>query len=394
MPRPVTPETCLAAQHPVLAKQWVRAIDSDKGPHDVRPHSKLRVLWQCPEDERHQWEGSVTSRAPKKPGGPISSCPYCSGHRVLPENSIKALHPALAQEYAEDLNGGRPPTEVGPGSGKAWWRCTEGHTWQKAVQQRVKYPTSGCPICASIFCTHPHLLEEWDYEANDALGLDPKKLTPGSGKKPHWICKTCGYRWRASVNKRANRGTGCPACAGQVVTDKNCLATVNPTLADEWHPTKNGDTTPRDVAATKTKAWWICRQGHPDYPARISNRHYGGTGCPVCGKEKKGGRPISTTLAEACSSDDMASVLAAGWRDRDNSARGLAANRVGFQSHALAMWDCPQCSEPFERSVANWFTRQPALCEDAAAETPQKPDAWTPSPHWRRSTKLKRTTER
>ncbi len=38
------------------------------------------------------------------------------------------------------------------------------------------------------------------------------------------------------------------------------LAEVNPALAKEWHPTKNGDLTPFDFAAkSNKKVWWKCR---------------------------------------------------------------------------------------------------------------------------------------
>ena len=37
----------------------------------------------------------------------------------------------------------------------------------------------------------------------------------------------------------------------------NDLATKRPDLATEWHPTKNGDLKPTDVAAgSEKKAWW------------------------------------------------------------------------------------------------------------------------------------------
>lgn len=53
--------------------------------------------------------------------------------------------------------------------------------------------------------------------------------------------------------------------------DDNCLGTVNPSLAREWHPTKNGSLTPRDVTPSSgKKAWWICQKGHEWDTAFIS----------------------------------------------------------------------------------------------------------------------------
>jgi hypothetical protein len=43
----------------------------------------------------------------------------------------------------------------------------------------------------------------------------------------------------------------------------NCLATKNPELVKEWHPSKNGNLTPYDVTpGSEVKAWWKCKYGH------------------------------------------------------------------------------------------------------------------------------------
>jgi hypothetical protein len=68
-----------------------------------------------------------------------------------------------------------------------------------------------------------------------------------------------------------------------VIVGKTDLATVHPDLANEWHPTMNGDLTPRDVSSgTTKKAWWLCEKGH-EWVAEINSRH-GGSGCPGCAK--------------------------------------------------------------------------------------------------------------
>ena len=65
----------------------------------------------------------------------------------------------------------------------------------------------------------------------------------------------------------------------------NDLATQLPALAKEWHPTKNGALTPKDVVpGSRRKVWWICPKGH-EYQAMISSRAQG-SGCPVCAGKK------------------------------------------------------------------------------------------------------------
>ncbi len=54
------------------------------------------------------------------------------------------------------------------------------------------------------------------------------------------------HEWDGSINNRS-RGRSCPICSGKKLVKSNCLATLNPELAKEWHPTKNGKLTPFDV---------------------------------------------------------------------------------------------------------------------------------------------------
>jgi uncharacterized Zn-finger protein len=42
------------------------------------------------------------------------------------------------------------------------------------------------------------------------------------------------------VVSNRNSGTGCPYCAGRALGADNCLQTLNPSLAAEWHPVENG----------------------------------------------------------------------------------------------------------------------------------------------------------
>lgn len=88
------------------------------------------------------------------------------------------------------------------------------------------------------------------------------------------------HEWESTVNNRVN-GAGCPYCAGKKACEDNCLATVNPALAAEWHPTKNGALKPIDVTPYSNKGvWWECSKGH-EWRALVSNRS-NGRGCQRC----------------------------------------------------------------------------------------------------------------
>ena len=122
---------------------------------------------------------------------------------------------------------------------------------------------------------NPELSNEWHPTKNG--NLTPKDVTPSSNRKVWWICDN-NHEWEASVNNR-NAGSSCPYCSSRALCDDNCLQTRNLELAKQWHPTKNGSLSPRDVMPnTNKKVWWLCERNH-EWKAKISSRN-NGTGCP------------------------------------------------------------------------------------------------------------------
>lgn len=66
------------------------------------------------------------------------------------------------------------------------------------------------------------------------------------------------------------------------------LAASHRALAKEWHPVKNKNLTPKDVArASRQKVWWQCKNGHA-WEAAVYSRSLGGNGCPYCSGRKVG----------------------------------------------------------------------------------------------------------
>jgi hypothetical protein len=76
----------------------------------------------------------------------------------------------------------------------------------------------------------------------------------------------------------------------QRLTKHYSLYEMEPELIKEWHPTANGNLTPRKVNITYPKpVWWICSQSH-EWEATIKIR-IKGIGCPVCQKGWTKNRP-------------------------------------------------------------------------------------------------------
>lgn len=131
---------------------------------------------------------------------------------------------------------------------------------------------------------YSELMHEWDYEKNNALGLDPSRLGACSHTKAWWRCSN-GHSWYAMISNRTGHNRGCPYCSHQlVIPGETDLATLYPSLAEEWHPTKNS-TKPSDyMPGTHKKVWWICSEGH-EWEAEIKSR-VAGVGCPYCANKK------------------------------------------------------------------------------------------------------------
>ena len=209
--------------------------------------------------------------------------------------SLQEANPELAREWHPTKNGSLVPSMFTPGSKqKVWWLCpkNKNHEWPAVILNRSH--GAGCPLCAgrpistgkpkikvTLDKANPALAKEWHPTLNGSLL--PSMVTPGSKQKVWWLCpKNKNHEWPAIILNRSH-GAGCPFCVGQAPCKDNCLATLRPDLAKEWHPTKNGDLTPYNVTlGRKQKVWWLCpREKRHEWPAAIRNR-IRGDGCPKC----------------------------------------------------------------------------------------------------------------
>jgi hypothetical protein len=269
-------KNCLQTLNPDLAVEWHPMRNGQLTPSDVTPGSKRKVWWTC--TRGHEWQATVNHRS----GG--TGCPYCAGQLVCADNCLATVNPTLANEWHPNRNEGLTPRDVVPGTRmKVWWMCSQGHEWQATISHRSG--GRGCPYCAGqLVCAdnclatvNPTLAKEWHPTENGQL--TPRDVRAGSTKKVWWTCIR-GHEWQATISSRSG-GTGCPYCAGRLACEDNCLETANPTLAKEWHPTENGQLTPRDVTpGTHEKVWWVCNKGH-EWRAVIYSR-VAGSGCPYC----------------------------------------------------------------------------------------------------------------
>ncbi|MBQ3946307.1 MAG: zinc-ribbon domain-containing protein [Alphaproteobacteria bacterium] len=132
----------------------------------------------------------------------------------------------------------------------------------------------------NLATTHPDIIKQWDYKKN---GIKPEELSHGSSKIVWWKCSK-GHSYQMAVYRKTSRGfKSCPICSGHLtVPGVNDFETCYPEIANEWHPTKNGDLLPSQVSKKNgRKVWWVCQYGH-EWQAAIRDRVTDKTGCPKC----------------------------------------------------------------------------------------------------------------
>lgn len=269
----------VAKQYPEILHEW----NDDLDPNTISLGSNKKINWKC--KEGHEW---VIAPCVRFRNNRIKQCPEC---RRGP--SLDITHP----EILVDWNDERDPADFTFGTGKqVLWKCHKcEHEWSASPNNRIKKgKVAGCPCCVggrlhsdginSLENTNPELAEEWNFPKNG--DLTPKDVTSGSEKSVWWVCKNCDNEWKTNIyNRKVN---GCPSCnLGRLHSNGiNSLQMVNPKLASEWHPTKNGNLKPTDVVAnTNKKVWWYCDQSKCEHPhewiANI-NARTGGSNCPFC----------------------------------------------------------------------------------------------------------------
>lgn len=186
-----------------------------------------------------------------------------------------------------------------------------------------------------------HLVNQWHPTKN--APLTPQNTQKGSGRSIVWICSDdAQHEWNATPLARSSQNQGCPFCAGKrVLAGYNDLATINPELTSQWHPTKNTEFTAQEVSASSNKkAWWKCSNNH-EWEATINSRNAGNK-CPYCSNRKvlKGFNDLETIYPD----------VAAEWHPTKNDE--MLPSEISPTSNKKAWWLCSESHE-WETVIAN-----------------------------------------
>ena len=291
MPRKPPKGKSLAEVNPELAKHWHTSKNGDLTPSDFFGRSGEKVWWKCNKGDDHIFESNISNMS-RTPG---FKCSVCSGKVVVKSTCLATLHPELEKQWHPTKNGDLSPYDFSEFSNReVWWKCDEGddHEWRTSIGKRT-FSARNCPFCSrnkvskssSFAITHPELAKEWHPTKNG--DLTPSDVLYGSTQEVWWKCpEGDDHEWKAALYSRS-RGKGCSVCHGGTVVSSNCLATLRPEIAEQWHPTKNGDLTANDVREfSNINVWWKCPKGDDhEWRAEIANRS-NGAGCNICSGHK------------------------------------------------------------------------------------------------------------
>lgn len=204
-----------------LVAEWHPTRNIDLYPYEVRAGSSKLVWWKCPKGGDHEWRAAVQNRVPSKSRPKGSGCPFCAGKKISITNCLATMQPKVAAEWHPKKNRKLTPRDVLPGDVRSvWWKCPEG---------------------------------------------------------PDHV-------FQSTIESRSKGRRGCPYCRNWILSVTNSLEAIHPTLAREWHPTKNGKIAAKDVrAADKRSYWWRCTRRPTSYAWRSSIKsRLAGAKCPFC----------------------------------------------------------------------------------------------------------------
>lgn len=271
----------LSEQFPPLKTEWL--VEKNKGREldEFSEKSNFQAWWQCSICD-HQWQTPIKIRTK---GSGCSRCAQRQRYVKTGENDLMTCYPTLAKTWHPSLNAKLTPSDfIATSKSEVWWKKECGHEYKRAIIEEVI--EQNCIVCDSLAMKHPELMSQWHSELNK--GIDPHQFSSQSNKKVFWHCSK-GHDYQASIKQRLNHST-CPVCQrskksksakSKTSTQSSNLKQAFPSLAAQWHPTKNHPLTPSKLRpSSNRKVWWQCENGHewqesPVYRQRASK-------CPQC----------------------------------------------------------------------------------------------------------------
>lgn len=146
---------------------------------------------------------------------------------------------------------------------------------------------------------YPKIAEEWSPKNPNK----PDTVLSGSPRKVWWCYPKCRQEYQATIASRTKNHSNCPFCANLRAYRGNCLATLRPEIATQWHSELNLPLTPYDVVpGSEKEVYWKCPNGHTWKSAISSRTSSRESRCPICYPRtmprRRSAQPMDSTLVQ------------------------------------------------------------------------------------------------
>ncbi len=287
------------ASHP-RSVNWHPTKNGDVKPRDVSLNSNKRFWFTCPEC-RHDINPILSDVAQGK------WCGYCGLKKLCDDPECQRCHEHSFASHPRSvnwhptLNGDVKPRDVFLNSNKRFWfTCPECRHDINPILGDVAQG-SWCCYCGSIklcddpecqwchehsFASHPRSVN-WHPTLNG--DVTPRDVFLNSHKRFWFTCPECRHDINPILDNVA-KGQWCGYCSSPpklLCKEPECQWCHEHSFASHpravnWHPTLNGDITPRDVFLNNNKRFWFtCPDCHNDIKPILFNVAKG-RWCGIC----------------------------------------------------------------------------------------------------------------
>lgn len=216
--RPWNYSKMLFEEHPEFEQYY----DIEKNIRPFNSYSNMSneyVWWNCESGHSFQWSILNFSRLGR------FKCPICANKIfVSGENDLESQYPDLAAEFDVEKNGMGPDMIAFTDSNEdIWWKCSEGHEFQRSVWYRVNR-VRACPICNRTIVAkgindfqtaYPDVIIIWDYETNEK---NPDEISDKNNMKFAFKCEH-GHHYEVLLGTELANDFECMVCSGKIVQE-------------------------------------------------------------------------------------------------------------------------------------------------------------------------------
>ena len=274
-----------ADEHPDFEPYY----DTEKNSRPFNSYSNMSneyVWWKCDKWHSFEWQIMNFSRLGR------FECPICSNKIVSTgENDLESQYQDLATEFDVEKNGITPDKIAFTNTNvDIWWKCSEGHVFQRSVWYRINQSRE-CPICSRSIVVKgendfqkafPNIVNIWDYEVN---GRKPDEISDRNNGKYAFKCEH-GHHYETQLVTIIANEFKCLVCIGKIIQEGvNSLADTHKELAKEFSP--NEERKPSEFAKNSAySAKWLCPTCGGEYRYPINEREVGDDSCPYCRRDR------------------------------------------------------------------------------------------------------------